>query len=990
MESKLSTILSQLIKASDDSKLIIFVGAGVSQNSGLPSWSKLVNAMAKALNIQSSHEFTNDELLKIPEMMFQKDRNKYFNIIRKTMQKQSSGNTLDDMIVRLSPDHIITTNYDTLLERSASLNARIFQYVTIFDDSSFLLRGNSGSHFILKMHGDITQKNLEKTIVLKESDYLNYDHSHILISTFIKALLATHTFIFVGYSMSDNNLRLIINWINHLRRQLTYNNTQTHIPNNVLLYSSSRSQNYSYTQLQNYYKASNIDLIDLDTLPPEVMRYDNENSLTDKTAKSDYAILNAIAHWFPYFNNNYLEMLDQLPYTSFEDFRPVITHDIELSSNGKFTDSSLNYYGSTVIMSQNSFKRIKDIQKNTPLVDSILSKSSIAKIVVLNSNLSKYHLISVPREKSNTVFSLTKSNQFYKLFEQASSRLTSSSIESQFQYAYINYLFFPKKSIKILSNISIDGTKNYLYSLIKKLNLAFTDTEINPIGIISKIFNEQTPLQQLQSHTLREIFLGDTESFYANNVSLRKLIDEQKRFYTRDFFSANLIDALGNSIKKYGRLIETQFFVYDMYNYIHKNYLFVDFFYTSWNSIFNAYCSMIITTYVSGKNKINPKINTQRNYPLNSVDVDIIVKLTSTDFLKGQLENQHIYDLIYNNEKEFCQNFVNLCDSYKRIDKRLHLFNKKRIHPARNKFEKWVENYLLLIRYSKLSSSSLTRCLKAVFSLTEQVKVDLVILEKISKIIVDYSFKVKDQPITDLEVFLIRYLSNPTNFSRLNTPLGNLSGLSFWTERVLSCNKLDKQLIRKNIVSNSHPDYMIFFISSFKKEEFPRRNAYKVINYCLKWHPQLPIQLFENGYLLQSREYYFHHLIKQVDKHRVPKGRIQIGGLENQLIDSLLLFLTTNYRYRRKTLISILNISPLFQFVYSPKDFNYDLIDVTNERWQILLIGTLKDGKNRFTKYFRKGLTKEQIIPIQKQFIARNNNINLTRTFSFLEQILSR
>lgn len=469
MESKLSTILSQLIKASDDSKLIIFVGAGVSQNSGLPSWSKLVNAMAKALNIQSSHEFTNDELLKIPEMMFQKDRNKYFNIIRKTMQKQSSGNTLDDMIVRLSPDHIITTNYDTLLERSASLNARIFQYVTIFDDSSFLLRGNSGSHFILKMHGDITQKNLEKTIVLKESDYLNYDHSHILISTFIKALLATHTFIFVGYSMSDNNLRLIINWINHLRRQLTYNNTQTHIPNNVLLYSSSRSQNYSYTQLQNYYKASNIDLIDLDTLPPEVMRYDNENSLTDKTAKSDYAILNAIAHWFPYFNNNYLEMLDQLPYTSFEDFRPVITHDIELSSNGKFTDSSLNYYGSTVIMSQNSFKRIKDIQKNTPLVDSILSKSSIAKIVVLNSNLSKYHLISVPREKSNTVFSLTKSNQFYKLFEQASSRLTSSSIESQFQYAYINYLFFPKKSIKILSNISIDGTKKLPIFVNKKI-----------------------------------------------------------------------------------------------------------------------------------------------------------------------------------------------------------------------------------------------------------------------------------------------------------------------------------------------------------------------------------------------------------------------------------------------------------------------------------------------------------------------------------------
>ncbi|KRL67959.1 SIR2 family protein [Lentilactobacillus diolivorans] len=886
MNSNLSAILSRLIKASDDSRLILFVGAGVSQNSGFPSWSRLVEKMAEAQNIQTDKDFTNDELLKIPEMMFQKNPTKYFDIIRKIMQKQHSGNVLDDMIVRLNPDHIITTNYDTLLEKSA-LNSKIFKYVTIFDDSSLLLRGNSGSHFILKMHGDITQENLEKTIVLKESDYLNYDHSHILISTFIKTLLATHIFLFVGYSMSDNNLRLIINWINYLKKQLTYNNSKNNIPNNVLLYSSSENHTYSYTQLQNYYKSSNIDLIDLDTLPNEIMRYDNEDRLTNKTAKADYAILNAIAHWYPYFNNNYLEILDQLPYTSFEDLRPVITHDIELLPNGKLEDAYLSYYGSTVIMSKNSFKRIKAIQDNdkrsTPLINSILIKSSITDLIAVSPSSPKTYSTTILKEQSDKVFLLMKSNQYYSLFRKASSKPINSSIKSRFQHAYISYLFFPKESIAMLSKISINGEKNYLYSLIKKLDLAFTDTNNNSIGIINKIFNEQTPLQQLQSHTLKKIFLGGTESFSVNNLSLQKLVNEQNKIYSSNFFSAPLVDPLSGRKKKYGKLAEIQFFAYDMYNYIHKNYLFIDIFCVSWNNIFSAYCNMIITTYTRSQNKLDPNVDAQRDYPLNTIDVDIIVKFTSTSSLQEQLEKQSIHDLIYNNEKEFCQNFVNLCGSYIKIDQELHLLGRKGIHPARYKFEKWVENYLLLIRHSKLSPSNLTQCLKAAFSLIEHVRVDLVILEKIAKIIVDYSFKMRNHPTTNLEVFLIRYLSNSTNFNKLNTPLESLSALHFWVEKVLSCNKIDKQQIRRNILSNPQPDYVIFFISSFKEEEIPRKIANKVIDHCLNQYPQLPIQLFENGYLLHSRGYYFHHLIKQVNNHRIPKNHIVIGGIENQL-----------------------------------------------------------------------------------------------------------
>ena len=71
------------------------------------------------------------------------------------------------------------------------------------------------------MHGDI---DTPQSIVLKESDYLNYEQEHPLISTFIRSLLINHTFLFVGYGLNDYNLNLIISWINYFRSVHKANN----------------------------------------------------------------------------------------------------------------------------------------------------------------------------------------------------------------------------------------------------------------------------------------------------------------------------------------------------------------------------------------------------------------------------------------------------------------------------------------------------------------------------------------------------------------------------------------------------------------------------------------------------------------------------------------------------------------------------------------------------------------------------------------------
>ena len=48
--------------------------------------------------------------------------------------------------------------------------------------------------------------------VLKEEDYLNYSDNFKLIETLVKSIFSTNTVVFIGYSLNDYNIKLILNW----------------------------------------------------------------------------------------------------------------------------------------------------------------------------------------------------------------------------------------------------------------------------------------------------------------------------------------------------------------------------------------------------------------------------------------------------------------------------------------------------------------------------------------------------------------------------------------------------------------------------------------------------------------------------------------------------------------------------------------------------------------------------------------------------------
>ena len=227
---KLLESINLIREKAENNKLIVFVGAGVSRNvEGMPSWYALVKAMADAIHYSKCNdckhkddgcengcrlreEYSNDEFLKIPQYVYNQNPDLYNQILAEQTQDVSVDAPLSKAIFNINPAHIITTNYDTLLESSTSELRE--QYQVIVRDKDLL--DTTKNKYIIKMHGDLHDIS---TIVLKEQDYLNYSQDRVLIELFIKSLLTDHTVLFLGYSLNDYNIKQIISWLNYMRSQ---------------------------------------------------------------------------------------------------------------------------------------------------------------------------------------------------------------------------------------------------------------------------------------------------------------------------------------------------------------------------------------------------------------------------------------------------------------------------------------------------------------------------------------------------------------------------------------------------------------------------------------------------------------------------------------------------------------------------------------------------------------------------------------------------
>ncbi len=216
-----NVMFEDIKKYSDMKKLSFFIGAGVSKVSGFPSWFNLVKSMGDEIKYvyntytnEKGDEIINlqsDEFLKIPEMYHAKfDETKYLEKVKENFKKIVHPNKVHDLIMAFHPNHVLTTNYDTLIEETAVKFGKNYSVIASDQDVSKA----ETIKYILKVHGDFSTN-----FVLKESDYLNYDNKYQLISNLMKSIFATNLIVFVGYGLNDYNIKLILNWVYNLQKE---------------------------------------------------------------------------------------------------------------------------------------------------------------------------------------------------------------------------------------------------------------------------------------------------------------------------------------------------------------------------------------------------------------------------------------------------------------------------------------------------------------------------------------------------------------------------------------------------------------------------------------------------------------------------------------------------------------------------------------------------------------------------------------------------
>jgi hypothetical protein len=207
--------LERLAALAKDELLVPFMGAGVSVSAGAPSWSDLIDRLARRVDLPDAARESLAKRSVLDQAAF----------LRQAFEHQfgQTADSADDVfaqavadIVRirrhglapallatLRAEQAITLNYDELFERAAD-DAHLPR--TIIGGSS-RVEGPRSERWLLKLHGTVTDP---ASIVLTRDDYLGYETDRAALSALVKATLMTRHLLFVGFGLQDDHFHEIV------------------------------------------------------------------------------------------------------------------------------------------------------------------------------------------------------------------------------------------------------------------------------------------------------------------------------------------------------------------------------------------------------------------------------------------------------------------------------------------------------------------------------------------------------------------------------------------------------------------------------------------------------------------------------------------------------------------------------------------------------------------------------------------------------------
>ena len=200
--------MEQLISSFKQGNVILFVGAGVSMNLGLPSWSELIDRIALELDYDPEIYRTFGDNYALAE---------YYRIttgsigpLRSWMDREWHSPGIDvsksrvhKSIASLDFPIIYTTNYDRWLELALEHYEKPYIKIASVAD---LTKIKSEHTQIVKFHGDFDD---DTSIVLDETSYFDRLEFETPLDIKLRSDVLGKSVLFIGYGLADINLRFL-------------------------------------------------------------------------------------------------------------------------------------------------------------------------------------------------------------------------------------------------------------------------------------------------------------------------------------------------------------------------------------------------------------------------------------------------------------------------------------------------------------------------------------------------------------------------------------------------------------------------------------------------------------------------------------------------------------------------------------------------------------------------------------------------------------